>query len=90
MATPERNPRRALQPREPERPASATHDSWLEEKCANGWSYGPVKDEGKKEHPCYVSYDELPKEQQAKDHLFKGIVAALSPLWGGHNTVDAR
>lgn len=64
----------------PEAPASASHDSWLKEKEDAGWKYGPVKDAEKKEHPCFVPYDQLPKEQQAKDHLFKGIVAALRPL----------
>jgi hypothetical protein len=39
-----------------------------------------VKDPEKKEHPCFVPYESLPAEQQAKDHLFKGIVAALAPL----------
>jgi len=51
--------------------------------CAGlGWKYGAVKDADKKEHPCFVPYEELPKEQQAKDHLFKATVSALSPLLG--------
>lgn len=61
----------------PDAPASASHDSWLKEKEEKGWKYRPVKDETKKEHPCYVPYEELPKNQQAKDYLFKSIVAAL-------------
>jgi len=64
----------------PDAPASASHDSWLDQKKAEGWTYGPVKDPEKKEHPCFVPYESLPAEQQAKDHLFKGIVAALAPL----------
>ena len=64
----------------PEAPASASHDSWLAEKAAAGWKYGPIKDAEKKEHPCFVPYDQLPKDQQAKDHLFKAIVSALAPL----------
>jgi hypothetical protein len=66
----------------PDAPASASHNSWLEEKERDGWKYGEVKDAEKKEHPCYVAYEQLPKEQQAKDHLFKSIVAALAPLLG--------
>jgi hypothetical protein len=66
----------------PTAPASASHDSWLEEKRLAGWKFGLVKDPEKREHPCYVPYEDLPKEQQAKDHLFKAIVAALSPLLG--------
>lgn len=64
--------------RNPNAPASASHDSWLEVKKADGWKYGPVKDAEKKEHPCYVPYEELPAAQQAKDHLFKAIVAVFA------------
>ncbi len=64
----------------PHAPASASHDSWLREKQSTGWKYGEIKDAEKKEHPCFVPYDELPPEQQAKDHLFKGIVSSLSML----------
>lgn len=62
----------------PEAGASASHESWLEEKRATGWKYGPVKDAEKKEHPCFVPFDELPREQQMKDVLFSGIVKKLS------------
>lgn len=62
----------------PNAPASASHESWLKVKEADGWKYGPVKDADKKEHPCFVPYDELPKSQQAKDHLFKSIVAVFA------------
>ena len=62
----------------PTAPASASHDSWLAVKKADGWKYGPVKDPENKEHPCYVPYEELPVEQQKKDALFKAVVAALA------------
>ena len=62
----------------PDAPASASHASWLEHKRADGWTYGPVKDEAKKEHPCFVAFEELPAWQQRKDHLFKAIVSALA------------
>ena len=58
----------------PDAPASSNHDSWLKEKEADGWKYGILKDAEKKEHPCFVPYDQLPKEQQTKDYLFKTIV----------------
>lgn len=56
---------------------SASHDSWLAEKRAAGWTYGPVKNPDAKQHPCFVPYDELPLEQQKKDALFGAIVNAL-------------
>ena len=58
--------------------ASAQHDAWLEDKRKDGWTYGPVKDSEKKEHPCFVPYDVLPVEQQLKDALFKVVVGALT------------
>lgn len=58
------------------------HQSWLKEKQATGWKYGPIKDPEKKEHPCFVPYAELPPEQRVKDFLFintvKVVWAALS------------
>ena len=61
----------------PDAPASANHESWLKEKEAAGWVYGPEKNPDTKEHPCCVPYDQLPVEQQRKDALFKAICAAL-------------
>jgi hypothetical protein len=62
----------------PEAPASASHDSWLDEKRRTGWSYGPDKDPERKRHPCFVPYEALPPEQRHKDALFKATVAALA------------
>jgi hypothetical protein len=56
---------------------AASHVSWMRQKLAEGWKYGPVKDVGKKEHPCMVDFNALPKEQQAKDYIFRAIVHAL-------------
>lgn len=55
---------------------SDSHVAWLAQKEADGWKYGPVKDPDKKEHPCFVPYDELPVEQRAKDYIFRAICHA--------------
>jgi hypothetical protein len=57
---------------------SGSHDSWLRMKVADGWTFGPIKDPNKKEHPCCVEYHELPREQKAKDYIFLAVVNALS------------
>lgn len=54
-----------------------SHESWLRVKEADGWKFGPVKDAEKKEHPCFVPYDDLPAAQKVKDALFNAVVAAL-------------
>ena len=62
---------------DPEAPASASHEEWLDEKRGGGWVYGYKKDPAKKTHPCLVPFDRLPLEQQKKDVLFRAIVLAL-------------
>lgn len=59
-----------------------SHASWLAEKEATGWKYGPVKNPEAKEHPCFVPYDELPPEQQAKDAFFVATVRAVATELG--------
>lgn len=61
----------------PKAKPSDSHVSWLAEKERDGWKYGPVKDPVKKEHPCFVPYEELPVEQRTKDYLFQAVVRSL-------------
>lgn len=61
----------------PEAGPAASHESWMEQKLFDGWKYGDVKDSEAKTHPCIVDFDELPKEQQAKDYLFRQVVHSL-------------
>jgi len=58
----------------PDSTPADSHNSWLTEKEADGWKYGEVKDPEKKEHPCFVPYEQLPAEQKAKDYIFLAIV----------------
>lgn len=60
--------------------AKESHESWLTQKRLDGWKYGTVKDEIKREHPCLVPYEDLPKEQQIKDYLFTSICNTMSNL----------
>lgn len=55
-----------------------SHESWLAHKLDNGWKYGLAKDAEKRTHPCIAPFDQLPKEQQAKDYIFCAVVHALS------------
>jgi len=62
----------------PEATDSFLHESWAKRKKAEGWRYGPEKNEEAKEHPCLVPYEQLPFHQQQKDALFRSIVLALT------------
>ena len=55
----------------------AIHDAWLAEKARDGWKYGHSKNLERKEHPCFMQYEDLPQEQKVKDALFKAVVLAL-------------
>ncbi len=46
--------------------AENTHNVWARERMAQGWRYGPTRDDVKKEHPGLVPYDDLPESE--KDH----------------------
>ena len=53
----------------------------MAEKEREGGKYGPVKDVEKREHPCFVAYDDLPQEHRVKDYLFTATVAAVRKDW---------
>lgn len=61
---------------QPSNPA-ASHNSWSVCKIQDGWVYGAVKDEVAKTHPCLVSFDKLPPEQQFKDSLFEALTRTV-------------
>lgn len=65
----------------PDAKPSESHECWLAEKEKDGWTYGPVKDVEKKEHPCFVPYDELPEKQKTKDYIFKAVVNTMDVLY---------
>ncbi len=53
------------------------HESWMEQKLRDGWTFGEVKDAEKKTHPCLLPYDSLPDDQKLKDVLFGAVCAAF-------------
>lgn len=54
-----------------------SHESWMEQKKADGWVYGAVKDPEKKTHHCMIPYGDLPDMQKRKDHLFIEMVQQM-------------
>lgn len=47
--------------------AKNVHDRWMAGRIAEGWQYGPNRDDEKKEHPGIVSYEKLPNEEKKYD-----------------------
>jgi ryanodine receptor 2 len=50
-----------------ERLARNVHEVWAQGRLAQGWRYGPARDDILKEHPCLVPYDELPESERIFD-----------------------
>lgn len=47
--------------------AANNHDIWAAERIDQGWTYGEKRDDGKKETPCLVPYEELPESEKDYD-----------------------
>lgn len=47
--------------------AKNVHDVWAAGRIKNGWTYGPVRNDANKQHPCLVPYEELPEDEKAYD-----------------------
>lgn len=47
--------------------AENAHDIWAVERQSQGWTYGPNRDDAKKETPCMVAYSELPESEKVFD-----------------------
>ncbi|HAE24030.1 MAG TPA: Ryanodine receptor Ryr [Prevotellaceae bacterium] len=43
------------------------HEVWAQNRMNEGWTYGPVRDDQKRQTPCLVPYDQLPEEEKAYD-----------------------
>ncbi len=47
--------------------ARNTHEVWAASRLREGWRYGPVRDDARREHPCLVPYEELSEEEKEYD-----------------------
>lgn len=47
--------------------AKNVHEVWSRNRINDGWTYGPVRDDATKEHPCLVPYEELPESEMNYD-----------------------
>lgn len=47
--------------------AKNVHEVWAQNRMNDGWTYGPVRDDLNKKHPCLVPYEELPENEKEYD-----------------------
>jgi hypothetical protein len=61
-----------------ERLAANNHDNWAQQRIAEGWRYGPERDDGAKTHPDLVPYDKLPESEKEYDR--RSVVETLKAI----------
>ena len=50
-----------------EKIAENVHDVWAQGRIKDGWTYGPVRDDDKKQTPCLVPYSDLSEAEKEYD-----------------------
>ena len=58
--------------------ARNTHEVWAQHRLADGWRYGPHLDDGRKQHPSLVPYEELPESEKQYDR--NTVIQALKVI----------
>jgi ryanodine receptor 2 len=58
--------------------AEHNHDIWAKRRLAEGWAWGPERDDSGKKHPCLVSYADLPEQEKEYDR--QTVVEALKAI----------
>jgi class 3 adenylate cyclase len=47
--------------------AAKVHEAWARQRKAEGWTWGKVRDDVLKQHPCLVEYEQLPESEKEVD-----------------------
>jgi hypothetical protein len=64
-----------------ERLAENAHDLWAAQRLADDWTYGAKRDDQAKQHPCLVSYSNLPEAEKEYDRtMAMGTLKAILAL----------
>uniref|UniRef100_T1E1N4 Putative ryanodine receptor n=1 Tax=Cupiennius salei TaxID=6928 RepID=T1E1N4_CUPSA len=68
--------------------AENIHEVWAMNKIAAGWSYGEIRDDVRKKHPCLTSFDRLPMAEKRYDTTLALQTLKTIMSLGYHITVD--
>ncbi len=64
-----------------ERLARHVHALWIERRTRDGWTYGPARNDARREHPGLVPYDDLAETEKNVDReVAKGVIEAIVAL----------
>jgi hypothetical protein len=61
-----------------EKLAEHAHDIWARQRMAEGWTYGPERDDAAKKHPDLVPYADLPEPE--KDYDRNSVMETLKAI----------
>lgn len=50
-----------------EKMAKNVHEIWAQTRINQGWTYGDVRNDELKQHPCLIPYEELTEEEREYD-----------------------
>lgn len=61
--------------------AARIHDSWASERLAQGWKFGPERNDETKEHPCLIPFEQLTEYEKRFDIVTaRTVIAAYEDL----------
>lgn len=58
--------------------AKSVHNEWMAGRTADGWTFGPRRDDDKKEHPGMVPYENL--EEKEKDYDRRSAIETIRTI----------
>lgn len=58
--------------------ARNAHEIWASQRLANGWRFGPQRDDASSKHPCLVPYEDLPEPEREYDR--KAAIETLKAI----------
>ena len=70
--------------------AENVHDTWSQRRLAEGWRYGPSRNDSSKEHPNLVAYDQLPEHEREYDRKTALETIRMLLLWASGLKPQAR